>query len=288
MRVDPISGLLYEHETTVDGAVAPGTGETPGDPPDPSAETLNTDNDQGGGPPETIPYPRFKEVNDQLAELRGFKQLKDVGYDADSLRQLAEFEASFRASPVETWFAIADQIQELPSAVREVVRQHLSASDTTNAPAKPGDDTAGKEGEVPEWAKPLLTKVDEVTGKLSQREEREAEDARQRSLDGMIAKWKKLDEESGLKKSADEAHMLTFIMAHANTSQDKSLDEILESARAEWLAIREDAVGSELLPGGTNVPRTVPGSAAPINAAGTPKTLAEASARAKAFMEQNK
>src|SRR5262245_59020122 len=69
----------------------------------PSAGTSNTDMGQQGRTPESIPYARFKEVNDRLSGLRGYEELQQYGYDADSLRRLASFEQQWQADPVGVW-----------------------------------------------------------------------------------------------------------------------------------------------------------------------------------------
>src|SRR5262245_46832489 len=119
--------MLTVFETSV-GAEAPasGTGETTsGDDQTPPAGAQNTDNESGGTPPETIPYSRFKEVNDAY---RPYKELSDVGYDADSLRQLAEFETSFKVDPVSTWLAVAANIDGLPQEMKDMAQRHLDGS----------------------------------------------------------------------------------------------------------------------------------------------------------------
>src|SRR5437868_1504666 len=82
------------------GAEAPaaGTEETPPATAPPAAEPTTPDRE--GGPPETIPYARFKEVNDQLAELKGYSQFSELGYDPDSLGRLVSLESAFAEDPL--------------------------------------------------------------------------------------------------------------------------------------------------------------------------------------------
>ena len=262
-----------------------GTGETDGNGDASSAGTENTDMGADGTPPDTIPYSRFKEVNDAYRTVAPFKELADEGYDADSLRQLAEFEAGFRADPVSTWYAIATQIEGMPDDVKTIAQQHLGDSST---PTSPTDLTPGKDdqedGEIPEWARPLAQGVEQLSAAERQRQERETSDANNQLLDGIIQSWKKQDESDDI-QSLDDRNMLTFIVAHSRGA--RNVDEILANARGEWLSLREQMLGSAIKPGATaGAPRPVPSGGAPVNTAGEPKTLAEASARAKARLEQ--
>src|SRR6266567_3287770 len=116
-----MSGMASEMEARMraEGETpAPGTGETPAAAQTPSAETLNAET--SGGPPETIPYARFKEVNDQLQTLKGYDQLREWGYEPDSLARLAQFEAAWLSDPMGTWQAMADNL-DLPQEVKDAL-----------------------------------------------------------------------------------------------------------------------------------------------------------------------
>jgi hypothetical protein len=264
---------------------APGTGETDGADSDSSAGTLNADTGQSSGtPPETIPYSRFKEVNDAYSELKDFKGLVDIGYDADSLRQLADFEAGFRENPTAAWLAIASQIEDLPQDLKDLVQRHLTGSAVAESTAKASEDGNGED--VPDWAQKLIKENEDLRSRETAREEREVAQANNELLDGIIKSWKEADKVDDL-QSPDERKMLTFIVAHSRGARD--VKDILTNARGEWLELREEMLGSALQPG-TNAgsPRSVPsgGGSAIANTSGPPKTLAEASARAKARLEQ--
>jgi hypothetical protein len=275
-----IEDLLFDLETSEGGAPVSGTGETPVSESDPSAGTLNSDTDQTDGPPDTIPYSRFKEVNDELGGLKPYRELSQLGYDADSLRQLAEFEAGFQADPVQTWLQVASNIEQLPPELKEQVKRHL---DNPSSAGGSEPVTAPQEGEMPEWAKSINQKVEGLSAVETERQAREAQEANNRVLDSVIEGWKKLDEGSGM-KSLDERKMLTFIVGHARSSS--SPEELLTNARNEWLELREESLGDAIKPGGNaGAPRSVPGSGAPLNTQEPPKTLAEASIRAKARLE---
>lgn len=274
--------MMYDYEVSDDGTSALGTGETDGTTDPSSAETLNTDTGEGGGPPETIPYSRFKEVNDELAGLRGYKELAEVGYDPAALRQLAEFEVGFRTDPVSTWMNVAQEIEGLPDEVKEAVLRHAQGSDSGAATIPtPGE---SQEGEMPQWAKDLASKVDTVSASETQRMEREASEASNRLLDGIMGAWRQADEKAGMKPLGDDK-MLTFIATHARGAREPQ--EILDAARGEWLELREHTLESAVQPGSVSgAPRSVPSGAVPVNSESEPKTLAEASLRAKARLQQ--
>lgn len=280
-----------EFETTVGAeASAAGTGADTGAPTSvPPAGELNTDTGTGGTP-ETIPYSRFKEVNDELATLKGFRPLVEVGYDADSLRQLAEFETSFKTDPVTTWLSIAAQIDGLPREMRDMAQRHLDdpapgGSRMSASESFGQDDGSSDGGGIPEWARDLNDRLDRLDESDQQRMRREQTAETNRKLDGLMAQWRQIDEQNGL-KSPSEKQMLTFIIGHARGAESE--EAILNQARAEWLELREDTLGSAIKPGGLGAPLSVPGggAAAPANVAGEPKTLVEASMRAKARLEE--
>jgi hypothetical protein len=203
-----------------------------------------------------------------------------MGYDADSLRQLAEFEAGFQADPVQTWLQVAGNIEQLPPELKEQVKRHL---DNPSSAGGTEPVTPTQEGDQPEWAKSLSQKVDGLSQVEQERQAREAQEANNRLLDSVIAGWRKLDEDASL-PSIDERKMLTFIVGHARSSD--SPETLLTNARNEWLELREESLGSAIKPGGNaGAPRSVPGSGAPLNTDAPPKTLAEASMRAKARLE---
>lgn len=253
---------------------APGTGETQPGANGSSAGTENADT-ASGRQSETIPYSRFKEVNDQLSELRPFKELVELGYDADSLRQLAEFEVNFAKNPTQEWLRIADKLQDLPPAVREAIKNELQGSQ--NGPA------GGSTPAVQQNANDETT--DEREARLRRLEEREAareEASRQAQQDQLLQsvldKWTEADKQDNLKPLSEE-RMLTFIMAHSGSA--KSLDELLEVARGEYLDLRNEALQSSVKRENTT-PRSVPGSGVETPAPRKPKTLADARAAIEA------
>src|SRR5215471_3701054 len=115
------------------GAAVPGTGD--GDPGNPGSSSTDV-NPDGQGTPDTVPYNRFKEVNDAL---KPFKEIEGLGYDVDSLRRLIEWESRFSMDPTGNWLNVAKDLN-LPPEVKEAVQRHLEGNRT----AQPGSSTQGE------------------------------------------------------------------------------------------------------------------------------------------------
>src|SRR5829696_867956 len=137
-----MSGMANEMQRRIDadggeGLAAdavPGSGGSQTEPAPPPAGESNADTGAGGGLPDTVPYARFKEVNDQYSELKGYKTLAEYGYDPDSLGRLAAFESSYLQDPINTWKAMADNL-DLPEELKAALDQHLAGGDPDPAPA---------------------------------------------------------------------------------------------------------------------------------------------------------
>lgn len=252
------------------GAPVPGTG-TQTDTAQtaaPPAEAQNTDTgEQAGGPPDSVPYSRFKEVNDQL---RGFKELEAFGYDADSLRQLATWGAQFDQNPVDSWMAVANELgDDLPPDIRDAVMAHLGTQEQTAQPQQTNED-----GSEPAWAQELKQRLDT-------RDAADEQAARAQMLDSLVSQWKAADQKDGIPTISDEK-IYTYISGNAPGATSE--EELFGLARKEFLDTREFILqGSVVKPGDTRAPVTVPGSGAPVNETPPrPKTLAEATAAALA------
>jgi len=259
---------------------APGTGETPAPAATPPAGALNTDNG-GGGTPDTIPYSRFKEVNDQLAELRGYAPLNELGWDADSLRQLAAFEAQYSQDPLRVLAELVDGRPDLPDDAKEAIKEHLNASATTPPPAgvKPNE-SSGDADEPPAWAKPLL---EDYTSRQQSGEEAE----RAEKLETIMQLWTDKDKEDQLKPTPERTMLAHIAM---NAPHFSTLEEIAEPSRKDFMATREHVLGGALTTSRDTLtagsPRPVPGGAGvlPTNVP-KPKTLAESSALVRAALQ---
>jgi hypothetical protein len=271
---DPLRTVEFEtaSDSVDDGAPAPGTDVE--DVQTPPAEAKTTDT---SGPPESVPYARFKEVNDQLRE---FKELQEAtGYDVDSLRQLAEWDQSFAQDRVGTFLQIGEAL-ELPDDLKEAIARHREGGESPKDNEKPDQKQEGSlsDEEPPTWAKPLVDDYKERTAEAER-------SAQQEVLDSILESWDKLDEEQEIpeEEQLTESEKLTFLIAHSQrgTSQDK----IVSTARGEWLSQRERAQKGTVRRPDEKTPRSVPGSGAPPQGEKqVPKTLSEATELARAAL----
>lgn len=257
------------------GSEAPAPGnerETPNQPAEPSAGTSNTDNAQGATP-ETVPYARFKEVNDQLASLKGYATLNEYGYDPDSLGQLAAFEARFMADPIGTYRELGNRI-DLPDEVKAALEILDTSPDDRGQNQGGGDggsssDGADDEQPPPSWAKELLDdkrQREEEARTYAQQEEEEALDAQ---LDSVLDHWRSLDKADKLtdeegNSTTPEHLMLTHISAAAARGGYTSTEALAEAARKDLMDYRESVLegtvqrgrrdGAPALSGGSALP----------------------------------
>jgi hypothetical protein len=238
----------------------PGTGETPGTPAPAAAPTTP---DSAGGPPESIPYARFKEVNDQLQNLKPYEELQQYGYDPDSLGRLAAFEAQYMTDPIGTWLALSSDL-DLPQEVKDALEAVGSATPAT--PATPGEASpSGAEPTTPPT--PPAELPEDVQRTLQWAQQRMAEEQQQAAnaqteavLSATTGHWDKLDEADSLK--TPDNIKLTFISAAAARGGFTSAEQLAESARNDLLAYRDAELGSAV--SGSRRPGTplaVPGSA---------------------------
>jgi hypothetical protein len=266
------------------GAV-PGSGEVPAPSPAPAAAPSTPDS-TGQGTPETIPYARFKEVNDRLQGLSEYEQLQQYGYDPDSLGRLAAFEAQYMTDPVGTWMALAGDL-DLPQEVRDA----LDALGTAPAtPGEPGSPTPGSAQQTPAVAPSaeLPADVQQTLQWAQQRMAEEAQAAENAQTDAVLSAttshWDKLDEADSLK--TPDNIKLTFISAAAARGGFNTAEQLAEAARTDLLAYRDAELGSAVVgsrrPGAPlAVPGSAPGSAGPVKFG----TLRDASRAAAADLQ---
>jgi hypothetical protein len=270
----------------IPAGVAPGTeGAVPPPGQTPPAGALNTDTSESGGAPDTIPYPRFKEVNDSYQRLKPYEELESYGYDADSLRRLAAFEANYLNNPVETWVAIAENL-DLPQPVMDAIKQHV-----TDAAAAAGSDGGSAEGETPSGGQsPQVQLSEEDRQRLEYIDSiraREAEAERQAQLDGVMSAWNRMDERDGI-KTPDRIKLVHIAEAARSGQQFTTYDALADAARASVLEYRSAVLGDAVqqtgrgassppsLPGGT------PAASPPVKFA----SLREASRAAEAAISR--
>jgi hypothetical protein len=246
--------LLWETPADASGAAgaapAPGTEEGAAPP----AGAINTETQPGGQqPPETIPYPRFKEVNDQLAELRDFRPLVEAGYTPDDLSTLASFGLAYDADPIGTWAKMAEGL-DLPQELKDQLAAHV-----------------GTQGSQPEGEgngqTPPETSSDPRLEALWQRDQERAaaeeRDAQDKVLDGILGHWSEMDKRDGIE--VPDTVKLTFVMPALGAGGNLSVQQYAESARQAYLSHRDEILQSAVRTGPS--PRPVPGGgAAPTGA----------------------
>jgi hypothetical protein len=228
-------------------AAVPGTGS--GGNPDAPAGAENTDNRQG--PPETIPYSRFAEVNGRLNELKQYEELAQYGIEADSALRLANFEAAYVQDPRGTIASLIEDQQDLTDDQKTVMRQLLTDSARAGAQGSEDEDKDG--ATIPPEVAQRLAQVDQIM------QERAEADSQQR-LDLIVRHWDGLDEKDGL--DVPERTKLVWISSAAAGGGYQTLEQLAEAARVAYLEDRDHSLGSVVQSRGTGTPRTVPGSAA--------------------------
>jgi hypothetical protein len=270
--------FIQETSETDDSALGTGV-DTNGEPDTSSAETEKTDTGPAGSQ-ETIPYSRFKEVNDRYRGLKPFEELADAGYDADSLRNLAELDAAFAQDPFSTTAQIIETL-DLPTETKTLLKKSLEDGSPTAVAQRDGPKPSGDqrgEDEIPKWAQDMQQRLDE-------RDKADEDAELSATVDGMLDQWRSLDKEAELEPLTDKT-MLTYIISASQREGDP--DDILRVAREEFDETQAQAMKRTLKPGdrrGGN--RPVPsGGAAVNNADEPPKTLADATQLAKNYLEQ--
>lgn len=281
-----MSGMAQEIQAAIeqDGGAglgaAPGTdGETqpivePGSP----AGAQNTGTPGSGGPPENIPYARFKEVNDRLASLKGYEELAQYGYDPDSLGRLAAFEARYAQDPIGVWRSLAEDL-DLPQELKDALTQHLDGGNGEGTP--PAGEGAGAKPEATE--DPESPRMKEALQWIEQQREREESARREAVIDSILGHWTTADTKDAIE--TPDHIKLTFISSALSRGGFTKPEEIAEAARADLMAYREQTLGSVVgsrRPGGPlAVPGGAPAPAGPIKH----DTLREASKQAIADLQ---
>jgi hypothetical protein len=215
----------------------------------PAAAPSTPDSTPTSGPPDTIPYARFKEVNDRLQSLSGFETLASYGYDSDSLGRLAAFEAQYLQDPVGTWKAMADNI-DLPQELKDAMEAHLNSSD--QADVTPSSD-GPKPVELSPEDRARLDYVDRVR-------ETELERDRNARLDHVVSIWTNMDKQDRIE--TPEHIKLMAIMAAAQSGQQfPTLEALADAARRQIVDYRSGVLGDVVQRTGRGgSPAPLPGS----------------------------
>jgi hypothetical protein len=235
-----------------DGGAAPTPGTGREDSGAQPAGAENTDS-QRQGPPESIPYSRFQEVNTRLNELKGYEALAEYGIEPDSAVRLANFEAAYVSDPKGIIGSLIDNQQDLSEGDKAAMKALLSREADPPAGAQ-GDDEEGK-GEVA-----LPPDVVERMQYIDQLRAREAEATSNLQLDHVVGHWNGLDKQDSLE--VPERTQLVWIQAAAGRGGYETLEQLAEAARGMYLEDRDASLGSVVQSRDTGAPRTVPGGGA--------------------------
>jgi hypothetical protein len=245
---DTVVGTGAERVTTP--AQEPGgvPGNTGANVP-PPAGASNTDTGTQGRTPDSIPYARFKEVNDRLAGLRGYEELSQYGYDADSLRRLASFEQQYQADPIGVWRSMAVNL-DLPQEVLTAINQFADAGSSVA-----GGQTNGPDPNTPD-VPPDVQKRLEYVDQMMARDEQQSREA---ALDRVVAAWDEMDEREGI--ATPKRTQLTYIAALAQRQENgrtvyTTVEGLAQAARSARMEDRDYDLGALVQPG--NVPRGAP------------------------------
>jgi len=255
---------IQQGDTVVGTGAERGPAQEPGGVPGnaganvpPPAGASNTDTGTQGGPPESIPYARFKEVNDRLGNLRGYEELSQYGYDADSLRRLASFEQQYQADPIGVWRSMAVNL-DLPQDVLDTINRFADAG---SAPQAAGDQTNGPDPNAPAVPAEVQRKLDYVDRII----ERDEQQAREDALDRVVAAWDEMDTRDGV--ATPKRTQLTYIAAMAQRNQGGrpvygTVEGLAQAARAARMEDRDADLGGLVQPGNANrgAPPVLPGS----------------------------
>jgi hypothetical protein len=247
-----------------DSSVVPGNegGQTQ-QPASPAAEPSTPESTAGAGPPDTIPYARFKEVNDRYTALKGFEQLAEYGYDPDSLGRLAAFEAQYLHDPVGTWRQIGDNL-DLPQPLKDAIAQHLDASGTPEGGSAEGQPSNGQQPSTqppsPEMQK-ILTFIEKQEKAEAEQAVAAAQASSDQRLEAATRHWDALDTRDEIE--TPEAIKLMAIAATAGSGQAfRTVEDLAEAARATIVGYRSSVLGGAVQrTGHAGAPPALPGSA---------------------------
>lgn len=266
-------------------AVPGNVGGVPEAPAPPSAGTQTTET-APQGEPGPIPYARFKEVNDRYAAVRGYEELSNLGYDPDSLGRLAAFEAQYIQDPKSTVASLIEGLEDLPPESRSTILMHLGVDESGGVPPGQGAPSEGdgqqsalspEDRELLDWARERRT---------TEQQESETRVNNER-LDVVVKAWQAKDNQDQI-PTPPEHRVLAFVSAAAARGGFRTLEELADNARADWLEERERVL-KEAYQGSRRdgmPPPALPGSAASGAPPQRARTLSEASKLARAAMER--
>ncbi|RPJ55690.1 MAG: hypothetical protein EHM23_25415 [Acidobacteria bacterium] len=238
-----MSGMAEEIQRQIEqdggAGLAPGSAETPPAEQAPAAGPSTTETPGQQGPPESIPYARFKEVNDRLGELRGYEELAQYGYDPDSLGRLAAFEAQYMTDPIATVARMVEDLdvpQEVKDQWTSLAGQPAGSSTPSSAPE------GGATPAEPTDQSTLPPDVQEKLRWIDQKQAEEAQNANEAVLDSVISHWDSLDREAQLE--TPKHVQLAFISAAAAGGGFTNTQQLAELARGQLMSYRDSTLGS--------------------------------------------
>jgi len=238
-----------------DGAGAvPGDGATESPPAPPAAEPLTPDSSAGGQTPESIPYARFKEVNDRYAALRPYEDLAGLGYDADSLRRLAEFEAAYVQDPIGTVESLARTL-ELPQTVIDGIIAAKAGSSDDEQPVVDG------EGEETPAVPQLSPEDKQRLEYVDQLRAREQEATANAQLAAVVSAWDDLDKADG-HDIPERLKLMSIAETLRNPPpgvQLRTYEDVAKAARQPFIEYRDEQLGAAVRTGNRGTP-SLPGS----------------------------
>ncbi len=254
-----MSGMAQEIQNAIEqdggAGLAPGSAETPPADQAPAAGPSTTETPGQQGPPESIPYARFKEVNDRLSELKGYEDLAQYGYDPDSLGRLAAFEAQYMTDPIAT---VARMVEDL-DVPQEVKDQWTSLAGQTPGSSTPSSTPEG--GGTPQAAPTdpsnLPPEVQEKLRWIDQKQAEEAQQANEAVLDSVLSHWDNLDREAQLE--TPKHVQLAFISAAAAGGGFTNAQQLAENARGQLMGYRDATLGAVVGSGRSGGAPALPG-----------------------------
>lgn len=252
---------------------APGSGGVQDPPPaQQPAGASNTDNDAGGGTPEAIPYARFKEVNDRLGELKGYEQLRQYGYDPDSLGRLAAFEAQYFQDPVGTVKQMVDNL-DLPQELKDAFAKHTAGGGDPGSAEGTTDDQTQKPLELP----PEVKESVEYVKKLRERDE---ENDRNQRLDSVVSIWTEMDKQDQI-ETPEQIKLMAIAATAASGVVFPTQQALAEAARSTVVNYRSSVLSGAVQGTGRGgpppaLPSGPPVASGPINFGGDMRAASKA------------
>lgn len=243
----------------------------------PAAEPSTTETGAPGTTPDTIPYARFKEVNDRYSSLKGYERLAEFGYAPDSLERLAGFDAAYQADPIGTLASMASNL-DLPQELKDAIQAHASGTSTTPpAEGAPSGDGIAKAAELSPQDKARLEYVDKVIA-------RDEQSASQAQLDRVLSAWDSMDKKDEIETpmAIKLAHISAMSGSGANFA---TIEEFATAARKPVVDFRGDVLGGAVIRTGLGglppaLPGGLPAAAPAVSFGGSFKAASKAAAEA--------